>query len=111
MLGMAVLGILGFFAFSFSLVGGIAGGVLGVVLGRYAGKKIVRKMKKKVALTEFELFTTKIECLLKWMDIEKLKCKFDLNSYRLILEKVSQNFKSIVIYIVFYLKSFNIKKA
>ena len=37
---MGVLGIIGFLALSFTIVGGIAGGVLGLVLGRYAGKKI-----------------------------------------------------------------------
>ena len=86
--GMAVLGVIGFFAFSFTIVGGIAGGVLGIILGRYAGKKIVRKAKNKTLLTEFELFTTKLECLLKWMKLEKKKCQFNINSYRLVLEKV-----------------------
>lgn len=86
--GMAVLGAVGFFAFSFTILGGIAGGVLGIILGRYAGKKIVRKAKEKTSLTEFELFTTKLECMMKWMKLEKKKCQFNINSYRFVLEKV-----------------------
>jgi len=88
LVGMAVLGVVGFFAFSFTIIGGIAGGVLGIILGRYAGKKIVRKAKDKTSLTEFELFTTKLECLLKWMKLEKKKSEFNMNCYRLVLEKV-----------------------
>lgn len=88
---MAILGTVGFFAFSFTIIGGIAGGVLGVILGRYAGKKIVRKAKQKTSLTEFELFTTKLECILKWVKIERKKCEFNINNYRLVLEKVLKN--------------------
>ena len=87
-LGMAVLGVVGFFAFSFTIIGGIAGGVLGIILGRYAGKKIVRKAKSKTMLTEFELFTTKLECLMKWVKLERKKCQFNINNYRFVLEKV-----------------------
>jgi membrane protein YqaA with SNARE-associated domain len=43
-IGMAVLGVVGFLAFSFTIVGGIAGGVLGIMLGRYAGRKISRRI-------------------------------------------------------------------
>lgn len=41
-LGMAFLGMVGFLALGFTIMGMIAGGVLGVMLGRYAG----RRMKK-----------------------------------------------------------------
>lgn len=85
---MALLGAVGFFAFSFTIIGGIAGGVLGIVLGRYAGKKIVRKAKEKTLLTEFALFTTKLECMMKWMKLERKKCEFNINNYRFVLEKV-----------------------
>ena len=83
-----VVGAVGFFAFSFTIIGGIAGGVLGIVLGRYAGKKIVRKAKEKTLLTEFALFTTKLECMMKWMKLERKKCEFNINNYRFVLEKV-----------------------
>lgn len=39
---MAFMGIVGFLALGFTIMGMIAGGVLGVMLGRYAG----RRMKK-----------------------------------------------------------------
>ena len=39
---MAAMGILGFIALGFSIVGGIAGGLVGVFVGRYAGKKVKR---------------------------------------------------------------------
>lgn len=37
---MAILGMIGFLALGFTIMGMIAGGLFGVMLGRYAGKRI-----------------------------------------------------------------------
>ena len=64
------------------------GGVLGVLLGRYAGKKVTRKIKRKKAFKEIELHLLKLSVLLKWYEIQHKKCKYNLNSHRLVIEKV-----------------------
>lgn len=45
MVGFAVLTLVGFFTFGFTLIGGVAGGLAGIALGRSAGKRIRKKSK------------------------------------------------------------------
>jgi len=92
--GLAVLGAIGFLALSFTIVGGIVGGVLGITLGRYAGKKLKKKARKKGPLTQEELYATKLECLVKMAKISATLHKKNLNKFRLTLEKVIKGHSS-----------------
>jgi hypothetical protein len=48
---MTVLSVIGFFALSLTIIGGIAGGMLGLGLGRYAGRKLKKKIKTRGPIT------------------------------------------------------------
>ena len=87
-MGLAVLGAIGFLAFSFTIVGGIVGGVLGVTLGRYAGRKLKKKTKAKGPMIQEQLFCTKLQCLIKLGKLQNQLLKHNLNKFRLTLEKV-----------------------
>lgn len=76
---MTVLGLIGFFAFSFTMAGGIVGGTIGIALGNYAGRKLKRKIRSKTKLTEFEIFLIKLGTFLKWAELNQKKAKYNLN--------------------------------
>lgn len=88
-LGMTILGAVGFFAFSWTIVGGIIGGAVGIALGRYAGRKLRKRIKHKGPIIEEELYRIKMKCLLKLTKIHGSDLKYNLNRYRFILEKVT----------------------
>jgi gas vesicle protein len=88
-LGMTILGAVGFFAFSWTIVGGIIGGAVGIALGRYAGRKLRKRIKHKGPIIEEELYRIKMKCLLKLTKIHAADLKYNLNRYRFILEKVT----------------------
>lgn len=56
----------------------------------YAGERLQKIIKKNKKITEFDLFLLKLECLLEWIDLEKKRFKNNLNSFRMILEKVKK---------------------
>jgi hypothetical protein len=91
-LGMTVLGVVGFLAFSFTIVGGICGGVIGIGLGRYAGKKIKRRVKHKKPLTGEEMYKIKLQVMVKWGEISARELQLNINDYRMILEKIIEEF-------------------
>ena len=110
--GMAVIGLFGFLAFSLTIVGGIAGGVLGGTIGRYAGRKLTRKIKRKEPVNQEELYMTKIQCMIRLGELQQQFLINNLNKYRLSIEKVSslitleylimdQNYYKKQIYIVY----------
>src|SRR5690349_17897911 len=94
---MTVLSLFGFFAFSFTIVGGIAGGVVGGTIGRYAGKKLRKKIKRKEPLTQEELYRIKIQCMIQLGKLQKNLLKHNLNKYRTLIEKVSWSFRCYIL--------------
>lgn len=67
---MTVLGLLGFLALGFTVVGAIGGSVLGIVLGRYIGRKISKRVSAKGStMTEWDIFVIRVKCLIKWVRI------------------------------------------
>jgi len=87
--GMTVLSVIGFLALSFTIIGGIAGGVLGLTIGRYAGKKLKKRIKNKGPITQEALYSTKLDCLIKFAKLNKPYAKRNLNKFRLVVEKVA----------------------
>jgi hypothetical protein len=91
-IGMTVLGLVGFFTFSFTIVGGVVGGVIGIGLGRYAGRKLIRRIKRKKILTQEEMYKIKLEVMIKWGELAMNELNLNINEYRLVLEKVIEEF-------------------
>lgn len=87
-IGMAILGVLGFVALGFTIVGMVVGGVLGILLGRYAGKRIKKKLEQTNNLLEFDVYEIRIRCFIKWAISRGKKYKYNVNMLRLIAEKV-----------------------
>ena len=69
-------------------------------MGMYAGKKLEKKIKKNKKITEFDLFLLKLDCLLEWIDLEKKRFKNNLNSFRMILEKVKKKKNILFLYMI-----------
>lgn len=70
---MSILGLLGFLALGFTIIGGIGGGILGLALGRYLGRKLSKSITTKgVTITEFEVFVLRMKCIIKWVKTTNL---------------------------------------
>ena len=87
-MGVAIIGLFGFLAFSWTIVGGVAGGVLGGAIGRAAGKKFISKRKQKQPMDQEEIYMTKIQCVVRLGQIQQHFLKNNLNKYRIAVEKV-----------------------
>ena len=52
----------------------------GVIVGRFAGKYIKRTIKRKQnKLIELDIFEIKLRCLIKWVKVQTLKYKYNIN--------------------------------
>ncbi|CAD8156497.1 unnamed protein product [Paramecium octaurelia] len=92
-LGMIVLGAIGFFVFGFALVGGIGGGVLGVVGGHQVGKRIKKTLQNKQDIKEIDIYDIKLRTILKWAQLQKKKYCYNINLQRFVIEKILTEIK------------------
>ncbi|CAK71920.1 unnamed protein product (macronuclear) [Paramecium tetraurelia] len=92
-LGMIVLGAIGFFVFGFALVGGIGGGVLGVVGGHQVGKRIKKTLQNKQDVKEIDIYDIKVRTILKWAYLQKKQYCYNMNLQRFVIEKILTEIK------------------
>ncbi|KAL4511627.1 hypothetical protein ABPG72_012472 [Tetrahymena utriculariae] len=98
LLGITVFGIVGFVASGLNPIGLVAGAVAGGVIGQYAGRKIKKKLLRTKKLLQFDLFTLKLNCYIKFGQELIKPCKLDINTYRFYLEKVVEEMKVAIQY-------------
>ncbi|KAM3144421.1 hypothetical protein pb186bvf_003585 [Paramecium bursaria] len=100
--GMTVLGFLGFVSLGFTIFGAIGGGVLGILLGRYIGQKISKKIASKgTQLTKFDLLSIRIKCVLRWCELMTSKYEANLNLHRFVIERLLTEIKPLLHYKLF----------
>ncbi|CAD8114368.1 unnamed protein product [Paramecium primaurelia] len=88
LLGMAFMGIVGFLALGFTIMGMIAGGVLGVMLGRYAGRRMKKTFTSQKVLLEFDIYSIRLRCYIKWAEERGKTYRYNVNFIRFIAEKL-----------------------
>lgn len=66
----------------------IAGGVLGVMLGRYAGRRMKKTFTAKEKLLEFDIYSIRTRCYVKWAEERGKTYRNNLNFVRFIAEKL-----------------------
>ncbi|EAR94352.1 START domain protein (macronuclear) [Tetrahymena thermophila SB210] len=98
LLGITVFGIVGFVASGLNPIGLVAGAVAGGVIGQYAGRKIKKKLLRTKKLLQFDLFTLKLNCYIKFGQELIKPCKLDINTYRFYIEKVVEEMKVAIQY-------------
>ncbi|KAL4471402.1 hypothetical protein ABPG74_008295 [Tetrahymena malaccensis] len=98
LLGITVFGIVGFVASGLNPIGLVAGAVAGGVIGQYAGRKIKKKLLRTKKLLQFDLFTLKLNCYIKFGQELMKPCKLDINTYRFYIEKVVEEMKVAIQY-------------
>lgn len=82
------MGMLGFLALGFTIMGMIAGGVLGVMLGRYAGKRVKKTFNQSNGLLEFDIYEIRARCFIKWAGARGQVYRYNVNFVRYIAEKL-----------------------
>ena len=87
-MGVAALGVAGFFTVGLTWIAGIIAIVFGSTIGNCLGKLFGKKKKKNKMIQE-DLFILKLECLLRLGVDKRQKSKDDINELRLYMEKVS----------------------
>ncbi|CAK77527.1 unnamed protein product (macronuclear) [Paramecium tetraurelia] len=92
-IGMILLGAIGFFVFGFALVGGIGGGVLGVFGGHQVGKRIKKTLQNKQDITEIDIYDIRIRTILKWAQQQQKKYNYNLNLQRFVIDKILTEIK------------------
>ncbi|CAD8062515.1 unnamed protein product [Paramecium primaurelia] len=92
-IGMILLGAIGFFVFGFALVGGIGGGVLGVVGGHQVGKRIKKTLQNKQDIKEIDIYDIRIRTILKWAQLQKKKYCYNINLQRFVIDKILTEIK------------------
>ncbi|CAD8154893.1 unnamed protein product [Paramecium pentaurelia] len=98
-IGMAVLGVIGFLALGFTFLGAIGGGAIGIILGRYLGRKISKKIATKgINLTEFDIFVIRVKCLLRWGKLIMVKYINDINLQRFCVQRILTEIKPLLHY-------------
>ncbi|CAD8089429.1 unnamed protein product [Paramecium sonneborni] len=98
-IGMTVLGVIGFLALGFTFLGAIGGGAIGIILGRYLGRKISKKIATKgINLTEFDIFVIRVKCLLKWGKLIMAKYTNDINLQRFCVQRILTEIKPLLHY-------------
>ncbi|CAD8163996.1 unnamed protein product [Paramecium pentaurelia] len=98
-IGMTVLGVIGFLALGFTFLGAIGGGAIGIILGRYLGRKISKKIATKgINLTEFDIFIIRVKCLLKWGKLIMIKYTNNINLQRFCVQRILTEIKPLLHY-------------
>ncbi|CAD8068534.1 unnamed protein product [Paramecium sonneborni] len=98
-IGMTVLGMIGFLALGFTFLGAIGGGAIGIILGRYLGRKISKRIATKgINVTEFDIFVIRVKCLLKWGKLIMVKYTNDINLQRFCIERILTEIKPLLHY-------------
>ncbi|CAD8073909.1 unnamed protein product [Paramecium sonneborni] len=92
-IGMILLGAIGFFIFGFALIGGIGGGVLGVIGGHQIGKRIKKTLQNKQDLKEIDIYDIRIRTMLKWAQQQQKKYNYNINLQRFVTEKILTEIK------------------
>lgn len=82
------MGIVGFLALGFTIMGMIAGGVLGVMLGRYAGRRMKKTFTSQKVLLEFDIYSIRLRCFIKWAEERGKTYRCNVNFVRFIAEKL-----------------------
>lgn len=58
-------------------------------MGRYAGKRIKRTLKRKQnKLKQIDIYEIRIRCIIKWIRIQLIKYKFNINLLRFMVERL-----------------------
>lgn len=95
---MAFMGIVGFLALGFTIMGMIAGGVLGVMLGRYAGRRMKKTFASQKVLLEFDIYSIRLRCFIKWAEERGKTYRYNVNFVRFIAEKLLLEMKTALHY-------------
>ncbi|CAD8078889.1 unnamed protein product [Paramecium sonneborni] len=92
-IGMILLGAIGFFIFGFALLGGIGGGILGIIGGHQVGKRIKKTLQNQQDINEIDIYDLRIRTILKWAQQQQKKYNYNINLQRFVIDKILTEIK------------------